>query len=192
MGKLVSGYLSWKYEPCPPAPASDSSPYDFSIEVADIYTVQTIAQIPRSAEVESIAEALVLNGYLPTSPESPSFAVSIKTLELFRCIRLRKPSFSIEAFAKVLCDLYGVRLLVYYIAASYTSPDSIPTTLPFGGGNRIRRLLKNSTQSRGAGARCAWPQHAELEGSQCLPAMWVRGVSFYIIKLFLFLMLFTA
>jgi hypothetical protein len=120
MSKLASGYLSWKYEPRPPMPTSDSptvppSPWDFSIEVADIYTVQTTAQIHRSAEVESTAEALVLNGYLPTTPESPSFAVSLKTLELFRCIRIRKPSFSIEAFAKVLCDLYGVRLSVYQV-----------------------------------------------------------------------------
>ncbi|KAH7904203.1 hypothetical protein BJ138DRAFT_1239965, partial [Hygrophoropsis aurantiaca] len=39
---------------------------------------------------------------------TPSLAFSLPTLELYRRIRLRKPSFSVEAFAKVLCDLYGI------------------------------------------------------------------------------------
>jgi hypothetical protein len=149
MGRLVSGYLSWKYKLHPPVPAPDSptSPWDFSINVIDIYTVRTTAKIRRSAEIESIAEALVLNGYLPTSPESPTLAVSLKTLELFRRIRIRKPSFSIEAFAKVLCDLYGVRSLYFNVTASYTSIVSLPTTFPFCGGNYIRRLSRNPAPS---------------------------------------------
>ena len=35
-------------------------------------------------------------------------AVSIKTLELYRRLRRRKPGFSIEAFTKVICDIYMV------------------------------------------------------------------------------------
>ncbi|OCH83908.1 hypothetical protein OBBRIDRAFT_815670 [Obba rivulosa] len=56
----------------------------------------------------SAAEALTLHGYLATTPVSPSFAISFKTLELFRRLRLRKPSFSAEAFTKVICDFYVV------------------------------------------------------------------------------------
>jgi hypothetical protein len=119
MSKLVSGYLSWKYAPSPlavnspsvlpHAPASTpASPWDFSMPVINLYTLETTAYIHRGAEVESVAEALVLNGYLPTTPESPSLAVSLKTLELLRCIRIRKPSLSIQAFAKVISDQYGV------------------------------------------------------------------------------------
>ena len=64
--------------------------------------------IHRRSDEHPIAEALVLNGYLGTSPQSPSLAVSLKSLDLYHRIRLRKPSFSCEAFTKVVCDLYAV------------------------------------------------------------------------------------
>lgn len=49
-----------------------------------------------------------MSGYLGNVPLNPSIAVSFKTLEMYRRIQLRKPSFSVEAFAKVTCDLYSV------------------------------------------------------------------------------------
>ncbi|KAG1781307.1 hypothetical protein EV702DRAFT_1177559 [Suillus placidus] len=52
------------------------------------------------------AEALVLASYLGTTPQAPSIAISITTLELYHRLRLRKPSLSVEAFSKVICDLY--------------------------------------------------------------------------------------
>ncbi|EIW84255.1 hypothetical protein CONPUDRAFT_49671 [Coniophora puteana RWD-64-598 SS2] len=74
--------------------------------VINLYTLQTETRISRSEDVGTAHEALVLNGYVGTSPDSPSLAVSISTLELYRRIRLRKASFSVEAFAKVICDMY--------------------------------------------------------------------------------------
>lgn len=68
-----------------------------------------MADIECSAQSTSPAVALVLSGYLGTSPLQPDSAISIPTLELYRRIRLRKPSFSPQAFAHVICDLYGVR-----------------------------------------------------------------------------------
>ena len=65
-------------------------------------------------------EALVKNGYLGNTPMTPSLAISLKTLELFRRIRLRKSSFSAEAYAKVLCDLYSV--------CTYPSRESLSAT----------------------------------------------------------------
>ncbi|KAI1784334.1 hypothetical protein LXA43DRAFT_901762 [Ganoderma leucocontextum] len=53
-------------------------------------------------------EALVLNRYLGTSPDQPSLAISLKTLELLQCIKLCKASFSIEAFTKLLCHYYSI------------------------------------------------------------------------------------
>ncbi|KAG2101883.1 uncharacterized protein F5147DRAFT_746939 [Suillus discolor] len=41
-------------------------------------------------------------------PHNPSIAVSLRTLEHYCLIRLRKPSFSIEAFSKVICDSYSI------------------------------------------------------------------------------------
>ena len=55
-------------------------------------------------------KALMIQGYLATSPVDPTLAISIKTLELFRRLRCRKASLSVEAYAKVLCDLYAVRI----------------------------------------------------------------------------------
>ena len=54
------------------------------------------------------AVALMSHGLLLNVPLLPSVALSLTTLELYRRLRLWKPSFSVEAFAKVVCDLYMV------------------------------------------------------------------------------------
>ncbi|KAH9944949.1 uncharacterized protein BXZ73DRAFT_86554 [Epithele typhae] len=51
-------------------------------------------------------EALALLGYLGNTAIGPSIAISFATLELFRCLKLVKPSFSTEAFAKLVCYKY--------------------------------------------------------------------------------------
>ena len=90
--------------PRTPSPIS----YNFEIEVLDIYTLDNFVTIERSAESRSVAEALMLHGYVANAPETPTLAFSVRTLELFRFIRQRKPSFSVEAFTKVICDIYNV------------------------------------------------------------------------------------
>ncbi|KAL6308954.1 hypothetical protein BKA93DRAFT_864339 [Sparassis latifolia] len=80
----------------------------FTIEVIDIYSLVTSVHVPRTRESRSQAEAIAAQGYLPTTPISPTLAISYKTLELFRRLRLRKPSFSAEAFTKVICDYYAI------------------------------------------------------------------------------------
>ncbi|TEB23452.1 hypothetical protein FA13DRAFT_1798085 [Coprinellus micaceus] len=56
--------------------------------------------------VVDLTITLVEAGYLGNSPEEPTMAISLKALDLYRVLCQRKPSFSFEAFAKVLCDLY--------------------------------------------------------------------------------------
>ena len=97
------------HPPSPPPPPPPPGGYDFSLEALDIYTLETSVDIPCS-DKELPIEALVKNGYLGNSPATPSLAISFKTLELFRRIRLRKSSFSVEAFVKVVCDMYSVGL----------------------------------------------------------------------------------
>jgi hypothetical protein len=116
---LVDAYLSWKYPDFVTTPSSPSSPgplnsdpevlvsYDFSITTIDLYTLSTSINVPRTASMTA-PEALMFQGYMATSPISPSLAISIKTLELLRVLRMRKASLSVEAYAKVLSDLYGV------------------------------------------------------------------------------------
>ncbi|KAJ8453532.1 hypothetical protein ONZ45_g19681 [Pleurotus djamor] len=88
----------------PISPAAED--LDFEIQIIDIFSLSTKAVIRRESH-DSTAVALVRNGYIPPSPFSPSLVIATRTMELFRRLRLRKPSFSVEAFAKVLCDFYN-------------------------------------------------------------------------------------
>ncbi|KAJ2922345.1 hypothetical protein H1R20_g14752, partial [Candolleomyces eurysporus] len=55
---------------------------------------------------ETIVPHLIAWGYLPTTPIKPLVAISLRTLQFYKVLQQQKPSFSIEAFTKVLCDLY--------------------------------------------------------------------------------------
>jgi hypothetical protein len=122
MDNLVKTYLKWRYpQPDPAASAASiaalsESPYDFTIKAVNIYSLQISALIRRSEDSKSPAVALVDCGYLGTTPTSPTLAISLRTLELYRRIRLCKPSFGIEAFAKVICDLYMVYFLRLFLS----------------------------------------------------------------------------
>ena len=116
---LMESYTDWKYGPsttCSPSlmevdfftVTPPSGTHNFSLPILDIYTLDTSITIPCSGEELPIA-ALVKNSYLENTPATPSLAISLKTLELFRHIRLHKSSFSVEAFIKAVCDLYTVR-----------------------------------------------------------------------------------
>jgi hypothetical protein len=119
---LAKLYMNWKYTtttrptspmvvdpPSPTFPSNVPPPDDFgfSLEALDIYTLETSITVPCSSEDLPI-QALIKHGYLGNTPSTPSLAISLGTLELLRRIRLRKSSFSVEAFAKVVCDLYCV------------------------------------------------------------------------------------
>jgi hypothetical protein len=107
--------MGWKYATVtrssfPTAIDSSTSPpaySTFEIEVIDIYTLDASATILYSSEDLPI-NALIKSGYLGNTPMRPTLAISLKTLELFWRIRSRKSSFSVEAFTKVVCDLYSV------------------------------------------------------------------------------------
>ena len=97
----------------------DTPPFhgvETEITVIDIYTLSTSIKVS-SADEETTASALVKLGFIGNAPFRPSVAVSMKTLELYRTLRRRKPSFSIEAFVKVISDVYLVRLSL--VTASY-------------------------------------------------------------------------
>ncbi|KAK7444532.1 hypothetical protein VKT23_015210 [Stygiomarasmius scandens] len=100
---MTDAYIQWKYTSGTSYP-SDLE-YDFEISTINLYTLERTIQVARDAHTEPNV-ALVRAGYLGNSPVAPSIAVSLKTLELFHVLRLFKASFSIEAFAKVLCHLY--------------------------------------------------------------------------------------
>ncbi|KAI0685393.1 hypothetical protein BC835DRAFT_1290305, partial [Cytidiella melzeri] len=51
---------------------------------------------------------LMMHGYIAKSPSRPTIAVSVDTLKWLYHLRQRKPNYSIEAFAKVVCDYYNI------------------------------------------------------------------------------------
>ncbi|KAI0349439.1 hypothetical protein OH77DRAFT_1507473 [Trametes cingulata] len=96
MPQVVQAYLRWKH-----ATPLEPTEYDFDIDVLNVYSNARTAHIKCSAD-QTTAEALVLHGYLGTTPIATSLAISFETLELFRCVRLFKASFSTEAFTKLI------------------------------------------------------------------------------------------
>ncbi|KAH9951708.1 hypothetical protein B0H21DRAFT_842744 [Amylocystis lapponica] len=107
---LVDAYIAWRYGQSGSSGGDEPvrGLYDFDINVFDIYSLASTATVSRDADTKSAAVALVASGYLGITPFSPSLAVSIKTLELLRSIRLFKASFSVEAFGKLLCHYYMI------------------------------------------------------------------------------------
>ncbi|RDX41997.1 hypothetical protein OH76DRAFT_1458975 [Lentinus brumalis] len=81
--------------------------WDVALDIIDIISLERRALFRRSA-TQRTAIAIAESGYLPTSPQHPTLAISFRTLEYFRRLRLRKSSYSVEAFAKTMCDLYGI------------------------------------------------------------------------------------
>ncbi|KAG1850194.1 hypothetical protein DFJ58DRAFT_716828 [Suillus subalutaceus] len=84
----------------------DSNDYSFSITTVNIFTLSTCATFHRLEDSLSPVQSLVSAGFLGNAPHNPSIAISLRTLEHYRLLRLCKPSLSIEAFAKVICDSY--------------------------------------------------------------------------------------
>ncbi|KAG6874615.1 hypothetical protein C0992_007271 [Termitomyces sp. T32_za158] len=56
----------------------------------------------------SIAASLVLQGLMPSAPETPTTAFTIRVVELYRTSNLRCPHLTIQPFVKSLCDLHGL------------------------------------------------------------------------------------
>ncbi|TEB22435.1 hypothetical protein FA13DRAFT_1716044 [Coprinellus micaceus] len=90
--------------PISPAPDCDSN-LDYTVTAIDLYTLQGDITVPHHDD-QFTAVALVEAGYLGNSPVQPSLAILLKTLDLLKTLHQPKPSFSFEAFKKVLCDLY--------------------------------------------------------------------------------------
>ncbi|EIW81516.1 hypothetical protein CONPUDRAFT_90395 [Coniophora puteana RWD-64-598 SS2] len=55
-----------------------------------------------------VAPALVREGLIPSSPNTPSIAFTIKSLQLYYVTKMRTPQISTQSYIKSLCDLHGV------------------------------------------------------------------------------------
>ena len=123
---LSDEYLRWRYPSSVPTEdlgfaqdavdtSSAGSPEDmdedcveYTVNTFDIFTVEKEITVKRKQSSTSVVLDLMQHGYLAKSPAEPTVAISMRTLELLYRLRQRKASFSIEAFAKVICDYYQV------------------------------------------------------------------------------------
>ncbi|KAG6835638.1 hypothetical protein H0H93_016291 [Arthromyces matolae] len=115
LNDIVHAYLTWSADSRLPFTTSsddnitssdNEGTNSFTITVIDVHSLASTATIPRTSDDSSSIIDLARAGYIGNSPVEPSCAVSIRTLELFRALRLFRPSFSVEAFAKTLAHLY--------------------------------------------------------------------------------------
>lgn len=88
--------------------SADGQQISYTVQVFCLFSLEKSATILRPPESVSPLLDLMANGYVTKSPAQPTVVVSIKTLELLYRLRQRKASFSIEAFAKLVCDYYQV------------------------------------------------------------------------------------
>ncbi|KAJ7093863.1 hypothetical protein B0H15DRAFT_776350 [Mycena belliarum] len=60
-----------------------------------------------------VTSGLINLGLVPCSPFSPSVAITIRALEIFRVTRLRCPRLGIQPYVRSLCDIHGVPFRTY-------------------------------------------------------------------------------
>jgi hypothetical protein len=111
---------------------SPSISIEIEIPVIDVYTLSMSVKISCAGD-QTTASTLAGLGFIGNAPFRPSVAISIKTLELYRVLRRRKPSFSVEAFVKVISDLYMVSSCsdTFHLFSSNERPRIVPSTAAY-------------------------------------------------------------
>ncbi|RXW18867.1 hypothetical protein EST38_g6987 [Candolleomyces aberdarensis] len=108
-----SAFAQWKASSAGPPMTTPrqllSTDINFTMELIDMFTQETQLNVT-VPDNETIVPHVIAQGYLATTPINPLVAILLQTLEFYKILRERKPSFSVEAFTKVLCDLYEIAM----------------------------------------------------------------------------------
>ena len=140
---LTDAYLLWRYpldsrsedgvhvrqevqDPSSMYMDSDDVLVPYTVQTYDLWSIKETVTIMRKHSSESAAVDFMAHGYLVKSPTRPTVAVSMRTLELLYRLRQRKASFSIEAFAKVICDYYQVGYLCHMLYEAHVLSGPLP------------------------------------------------------------------
>lgn len=78
------------------------------IEIIDIRSACRSVTYAMLATDKGIAAALVRQGMIPCAPFAPAFAISIRTLDIFKSLRCRCPYLTVQPFVKGIMDMLGV------------------------------------------------------------------------------------
>lgn len=131
MDGMINAYMAWRHRVW--GVGLDSSPFsalvDRSDETGTIILFDTYSKffflsfmlyksqllIETSAVTysvlnsdEGIAAALLRHGMVPCAPFSPAYAISIRTLDLYRNLKCRCPQLTVQPFVKGLLDMQMV------------------------------------------------------------------------------------
>ena len=172
----MQAYLRWKYDKLTTSSVNEELPYNFTIPTVDIHTLATSSLIHCGENSLLLSITLVEHGYLGNLPENPSLAILLNTLELYYWLHLQKPSLSVEAFTKVICDLYMVRALTASgSCCTHSLVDPLPATISYCLVWCIWGVHIHSAQDWRWCEGYTWVQWAQLEGPQCLSALRLWG-----------------
>ncbi|KAG6895724.1 hypothetical protein C0992_013013 [Termitomyces sp. T32_za158] len=112
MDGIVDAYMVWAekmgddaMEKRPEPRQTDHVTNAIKLHVMDAFKSYTFS-ISFIDSDTNVPAALLSHGLLPTAPLRPSFAFSIRVVELYRITHLRSPHLTIEPFVKSLCDLH--------------------------------------------------------------------------------------
>jgi hypothetical protein len=86
----------------------NSAPLIWKFDVFDLFLLESQGCVIWQLDSVSSVLDLMQNGYIAKIPGKPQVAVTVRTLELLYYLRNHKALFSIEAFAKVICNYYLV------------------------------------------------------------------------------------
>ncbi|KAF9245372.1 hypothetical protein BU15DRAFT_71119 [Melanogaster broomeanus] len=117
MHALIDSYIRWSHDQGQTNGRSafegvdqadiDAGAERWKVRVVDVFRAEEVICTIKPND-SYITSALIHQGLMPCSPISPTTAITINALELFRTAHLRSPHFSIQAFVKTLCDLHGM------------------------------------------------------------------------------------
>ncbi|KAG8725372.1 hypothetical protein FRC09_001176 [Ceratobasidium sp. 395] len=118
--RLASVLLRWEHQAFDEAQSEAVSneegdlPFMATVVVIDVFDRSSRTFTSRSGEVYP-NETLIRGGCLASSPLVPVTAFSLDCLQLYRALRSRCSSYSIETFVKTLADLHHVHFHSYHV-----------------------------------------------------------------------------
>ncbi|KIM74378.1 hypothetical protein PILCRDRAFT_828356 [Piloderma croceum F 1598] len=101
---LTDTYLRWKSNPSDVEAEGD----EFAVEYVDIYNYSASKTFTHIASSRTWNATLLAHGCLSSTPDVVTSVISLRTLELYRRLRLRHAPLSIQAWIKVICDLHNL------------------------------------------------------------------------------------
>ncbi|KAJ7645339.1 hypothetical protein B0H17DRAFT_1216045 [Mycena rosella] len=110
MKAMTDAYIKWDAtygsfkEGLPECPEEDEIEKEYKLQVIDVFGTHTV-YVPTVKSDEFTTSCLVRQGLIPCAPWTPTLAVSVRVLELFRVTRLRCPNLGVQNWVKTLSDL---------------------------------------------------------------------------------------